>query len=64
MIALRFGSWSDDGQEAAVSSDDRVERIQRNLEQVLRFITEEGGAGGMVGPEGFVVGIPNRGGHS
>ncbi len=42
-----------------MSSDDRAERIQRNLEQVLRFMTEEGGAGGMVGPEGFVVGIPN-----
>lgn len=39
--------------------DDRTGQYEEDIERLLRFITEEGGAGGTLGPDGLRLGIPN-----
>ena len=40
-------------------NEDQTERIARDMERLLRAMNEEGVAGGMVGPDGLTLGIPN-----
>lgn len=46
-------------EEAVMDHDDRLERYRSDIERLLRFVTEEGGSGGTIGPNGLQLGIPN-----
>ncbi len=42
-----------------MDGDDYRERRKRDVMRMLQFITEEGGAGGLSGPDGLHLGLPN-----